>query len=173
MILEGQRQQLEHIRGRGMGEAQRELALPARGLELGVAGPQRCRELGRLGERGGGAAREPLGARGRRAVGGDREHQRDAVARLREDHRDAAGAGVGEQPSAVLAERLEHELPPLGGSEQREGGGVHRRALERRPGLFQAELVAQIVEDVVADGGDDLGPVEQAAGVDCSARLVT
>ena len=65
MILERQRQQLEDVRGRGMRQAQRDAVVPARGLELGIAGAQRCRQPGRVRERRRGAAREPLGARGR------------------------------------------------------------------------------------------------------------
>ena len=121
-------------RRRAPDASRRSAIQPCQRAASSSASPARSgrRQPGRLGERRGGAAREPLGARGRRAVGGHRDDERDAVARLRVDDRDAAGARVREQPAPVVAQRLEHDRAPLGGPEQRECGGIHRLAVERR-----------------------------------------
>ena len=68
VILERERHELEHAGGLRVRQAHGHLALPARGLELGITGSQRRRQPGGVGERGRRTAREPLRARGQRAA---------------------------------------------------------------------------------------------------------
>ena len=165
LILQRQGQDLEHVRGRRMRDAQRDLALPARGLELDVAGAQGSGELGRLGERCRDGPCETLGARWQRATGLDGQHDRDAVARLRVEHRDAAGARVLEQAAPAIAQRARARAARRWAGRSRASlGGVH-------PGLVQSELGAQLGEDVVADGGDHLWPIEEAPAVDLAGTV--
>ncbi len=125
VVLERQRQQLERIGGRRVGGTHRDEAAPARGFQLGVAGAHRSGEPGRIGERRRRAACEPSGARRQCVTGDQREHQGDAVARLGEDHRDAARPRVLDQAPRILAQRLEHPFAPLRRAELRQSDGIH------------------------------------------------
>ena len=161
VILERERQQLEHVARRAVREPERELPVPARGLELGVAGAHGVRKLGGRGEGGRDGARQSLGTRRQAAGGRHGQDDGDAVDRLRVDHGDSARARRLEQAPTAVAEAGEHVRAPLRGPEQRQSGGVHRLAVERPGGpgrhLQRSELGAQTLGDVVADGLDHLG----------------
>ena len=109
-----------------MRDAERDLAFPARGLELDVARAHRGGELGRLRERCSHGAREPFGTRGQGASGRHGQHDGDSVAGLGVEHCDAARPRVLQQAPPVVAQRSEHDLAPLRRAKPRELGGVHR-----------------------------------------------
>ena len=176
VILERQREQLEHVRrAPGAWRAARPGPPSApprarrRRLARGAGSPAASESAAAA------AAGEPLGARGQIASGrAPAARAATPSLRLGVDDRDAARPGVLEQPPRVLAQRLEHPFAPLRGPELRQRGRIHRLAVgdRRRPGrhLEQPELGAQVVDDVLADGRDDLGPVEQAPRVDLARR---
>ena len=160
----------------GAGCVMRSASWPSQRAASSSASPARigCGELGGLGERRRDGARETLGARRQRAAGRDGQHDRDAVARLGVDDRHAAGTrpprAGGARPRAAPRARAR--------AAARAGAARARRrppSSSRAPGRSRAASTATRawragLGDVVADGLDDLGPVEQAARVDAARR---